>query len=224
MAYLAGQEITTADGWEHMTMRVPGGPSRGRARRPARATREWASLPGRPGRQRRPGTPAATKEQVNGRHAAGQTSGKERTTAIYERVTFRAESGNRTVILQDPAEVAIGGVPMLTGDEVDREGLLVEPEAAFLRAHGAVTGTRRHVIELALVTRRRTMVMNLAYGELEYVQPAESPASADLTAGPGVSNRAGAEAGSKPLRREPGRGRAQGRRVDADPSAPRRHN
>jgi hypothetical protein len=141
-------------------------------------------------------------------------------------VTFRAESGNRTVILQDPAEVNIGGVQMLTGDEVDREGLLVEPDAAFLRTHGAVTGTRRHVIELALVTRRRTMVMNLAYGELEYVRPAESPASADLAAGPGVSNRAGAgaEAGSKPLRRQPGRGRAQGRRVGADPSAPRRHN
>ncbi len=89
----------------------------------------------------------------------------------YERVTFRTGKGRRTVILQDVAEVTICGLPMLAGAQVDREGELVEPDADYLRAHGAVTGTRRFIVEIALITRRQPMAMNLTYGELCPARP-----------------------------------------------------
>jgi hypothetical protein len=86
----------------------------------------------------------------------------------YERITYTDpdRGRNHTVILQAPAEVAIAGIPFLAGDEVDREGNLAEPDAAFLHRHGAETGSVRRVIEVALITRRQPMAMNLTYGEL----------------------------------------------------------
>jgi hypothetical protein len=85
----------------------------------------------------------------------------------YERVTSRTEKGTSTVILVDPVIITTSVGPFICGLQVDREGQLVEPPAAYLREAGAETGHRRHMIELALVTRRTPMTMNLKYGWLE---------------------------------------------------------
>lgn len=76
------------------------------------------------------------------------------TSARYERVTYRPEGGKaRTIYLESPTVVG----DLLTGIEVNREGDEIAPRGY---------DERRHLIALALVTRREAMVMDRIYGEL----------------------------------------------------------
>lgn len=72
----------------------------------------------------------------------------------YERVRFNG----RTVILRDPVELEAFGVRVLSGVHVDLEGSEVAP---------AGVDERRHIIELALITRRTPMRMSTRYATLE---------------------------------------------------------
>lgn len=72
----------------------------------------------------------------------------------YERIRV----DGKTLILRDPKEITFLGVPALSGIEVDREGDEVAPRGVDMN---------QHVIQLALITRRTPLVMNLHYGTLE---------------------------------------------------------
>ncbi len=93
----------------------------------------------------------------------------------YERVTYRAGQMARIVILEDPAETDTKFGRMLTGLEVDREGIRAEPDAATLRAAGAETGERRHVIALDVITKRAPLEMDLRYAWLVPLGTAKTP-------------------------------------------------
>jgi hypothetical protein len=87
----------------------------------------------------------------------------------YERVTVQspAQRGRaRRLFLRDVAETTFAGVPAITGVEVDREGDEVQPSKAYLKAHGAEDGERRHILPTELVTKREPHVVDYLYGTL----------------------------------------------------------
>lgn len=73
----------------------------------------------------------------------------------------KVRAGSLNVILRDPSEIHAFGVDCLTGIEVDRTGVNVGTDEV---------SQRRHVIELATITRRTPMEMSLTYGTLEPVK------------------------------------------------------
>lgn len=65
------------------------------------------------------------------------------TRAVFERVSYPDVNGKRrTILLRDVADNGRA----LSGLEIDREGNLVEPSAAALKAEGATTGVKQHLI------------------------------------------------------------------------------
>lgn len=70
----------------------------------------------------------------------------------------RVRAGSLNVILRDPSEIHAFGVDCLTGIEVDRHGTNVGTDEV---------SERRHVIQLATITRRTPMQMSNQYGTLE---------------------------------------------------------
>jgi len=72
----------------------------------------------------------------------------------YERIRF----DNKTVILRDSHEVEFMGTKCLSGIEVNNEGEEVASRGV---------DERKHIIELSLITKRTSLVMNNHYGILE---------------------------------------------------------
>lgn len=84
-------------------------------------------------------------------------------TIKFERVTYQTEGQTqRTVRI----EVVKDEPKFIYGYEVDREGGRVQPEAAYLRQHGAGDGNVLHVIEKTLITARHPLIQNRHTGML----------------------------------------------------------
>lgn len=78
----------------------------------------------------------------------------------FERVSYPDHLGRRrTVLLKDVTCSEQGGRVTLSGMQVDREGDLVEPSAADLKAEGAETGTVQHIIFATPGEIRRTKMV-----------------------------------------------------------------
>jgi hypothetical protein len=77
----------------------------------------------------------------------------------YERVTYLPLDArrSRTIYLRNPYEVQLLGMPVLCGDEVNREADEVAPRGV---------DTRRHMIDCTLVRRRTPVRLDRHYGVL----------------------------------------------------------
>lgn len=72
----------------------------------------------------------------------------------------RIRFDGRSVILRNPSEGVLGGVPTLTGIEVNAQDEEVT-------GRGAKIDERRHIVALKLISKRTPMVMNKKYATLE---------------------------------------------------------